>query len=61
MIVVAFGGISVLGDAGQRPGYLVSKAIRRLRMPPPIIEGKDREGWSLAGAILLAAGFAQWL
>jgi hypothetical protein len=32
MIVVAFGGISVLGDASQRPGYLVSDAIRRLRM-----------------------------
>ena len=32
MIVVAFGGISDLGDAGQRPGYAVSKAIRRLRL-----------------------------
>ena len=32
MIVVAFGGISDLGDAGQRPGYAVSKAIRRLRI-----------------------------
>ena len=32
MIVVAFGGISDFGDAGQRPGYAVSKAIRRLRL-----------------------------
>jgi hypothetical protein len=32
MIVVAFGGISVLGDASQGPGYAVSKAIRRLRI-----------------------------
>jgi hypothetical protein len=32
MIVVAFGGISDLGDAVQRPGYAVSKVIRRVRL-----------------------------
>lgn len=32
MIVVAFGGISSFGDAGQRPGNAVSKVISRLRI-----------------------------
>lgn|GEM_PF-2353565 len=32
MIVLAFGDISVLGDAGRRPGHAVNKAFRRLRI-----------------------------
>ena len=59
MIVVAFGGIPDIGDAGQ--GRLRCKQGHKpTAKPPPIIDGKLDVGWSLASAIFLAAGFAQW-